>query len=180
MDEKKAIAMLKSGDISGLRILVELYQDKAVKISALITGDPEDAKDIVQNGFLKVYEKIHLFDSNRSFSPWFFRIVTNDSLKAINRKNRKMSIDNDFGVIYEIFPNTDKLPEKIVENNQTKRCLWNALSELSPKQRTVIVYRYFLGMKQSEIAKALRSPLGTVKWRLHRARSQLEKLLSDV
>jgi len=180
MDEKKAIAMLKSGDISGLRILVELFQDKAVRIAALITGDPEDAKDIVQNGFIKVYEKIHQFELNRPFQPWFFRIITNDSIKSINRKNRNTLIDNDFESNYEIFPDPDPLPEKIVEINQTKQFVWYALSRLSPKQRTVIVYRYFLELKETEIAKVLRIPLGTAKWRLHRARNHLEKLLSDV
>jgi RNA polymerase sigma-70 factor (ECF subfamily) len=179
LEEKQAVILLKSGDISGLKVLVELYQTKAVKIAALITGDTENAKDIVQNAFIKISEKIYQFDSKRPFGPWFFRIVTNDSIKAIKRKPKYLSIDENYKTDCVNLIDPYPLPEELIENNLTKQLVRYALAELSPKLRAVIVLRYFLGMKDIQIAKALKSPLGTVKWRLHTARNHLEQLLNS-
>ena len=93
MDEIKAITRMKSGDPAGLRTLVDLFQVQAVQAAALITRDRAIAEDIVQNAFLRSFERIHQFDTTRPFRPWFMRIVINDAVKAANSLKRQVSLD---------------------------------------------------------------------------------------
>jgi len=82
MDEAKAIAQLKAGNIDALRTLVNYHQVQAVQAAILITQDRATAEDIVQNAFLRCFERAELFDAARPFRPWFLRMVINDALKA--------------------------------------------------------------------------------------------------
>ena len=82
MEEQKAIARLKRGDISGLEALVRKYQVQAVRAAYLIIRDRALAEDIVQAAFLRAYERIGQFDAGRPFGPWFLRSVVNDAVKA--------------------------------------------------------------------------------------------------
>jgi RNA polymerase sigma-70 factor (ECF subfamily) len=82
MEERQAIARLQRGDIGGLEVLVKQYQVQAVQTACLIVQDKALAEDIVQNAFITVAEKIHQFDSQKPFAPWFLRSVVNASIKA--------------------------------------------------------------------------------------------------
>ena len=88
MNEHQAIARLKRGDIDGLETLMQLHQVRAVRTAFLITRDRALAEDVVQAAFVRVYERIAQFDSNRVFEPWLLRIVTNDAVKAATRRER--------------------------------------------------------------------------------------------
>ena len=88
MNEHQAIARLKRGDIDGLEPLMQLHQVRAVRTAFLITRDRALAEDVVQAAFVRVYERIAQFDSNRVFEPWLLRIVTNDAVKAATRRER--------------------------------------------------------------------------------------------
>ena len=94
MDERGAIARLAGGDISGLELLVSRYQVRAVRAAYLVCRDPALAEDIVQSAFIRVYERIDRFDPSRPFAPWFLRIVTNDALKAAQRGERIVPLDD--------------------------------------------------------------------------------------
>jgi RNA polymerase sigma factor (sigma-70 family) len=80
MKDQIAISRLKQGDLNGLETLVSRYQARAVHAAYLIVHDRPLAEDVVQMAFVKVAERIHQFDEQRPFSPWFFRIVVNDAL----------------------------------------------------------------------------------------------------
>ena len=95
MDEQQAITCLKRGDVSGLEILVQQYQVKAVRSAYLITQDRHLAEDIVQSAFLRIYNRIEQFDTSRPFAPWFFRIIANDAVKAVTRGQRQVSLDTE-------------------------------------------------------------------------------------
>lgn len=180
MEQEKAVALLQSGDISGLETLVKLYQTQGVKTAALITGDPELAEDIVQSAFIRIAEKIHQFDSLRPFGPWFYRIVANDAVKAAKRRERYLSPNGNSAIEYDLFIDPLPLPEEQVESDQTRQAVWRALESLPPEQRAAIVLRYYLGMSEREIAEELDSPVGTIKWRLFTARNRLEHLLKPI
>ncbi len=93
MDETEAIAQMKAGNIAALRTLMEMYQVQAVQAAALITQNRAAAEDIVQNAFLRSYERAELFDPSRPFRPWFLRMMINDALKAAARQRRHISLD---------------------------------------------------------------------------------------
>jgi len=181
VNEKQAIAQLKRGDLTGLEVLVGLYQLQAVRAACLVTGDLALSKDIVQNVFIRVAGKIDQFNENRSFGPWFIRSVINDAIKATKYQKRFTALveGKESDEIEEInLVDSRPQPEEVVENMETSWEVWRALKNLSPSFRAVIVLRYYLEMGEGEMADALHCPVGTVKWRLYSARHQLAKLLS--
>ncbi|MFN8447114.1 MAG: sigma-70 family RNA polymerase sigma factor [Anaerolineae bacterium] len=181
MDERQALARLRRGDIGGLDILVQLYQVKATRTAFLITRDRALAEDIMQAAFLRVHERIHQFDPERPFEPWFMRVIINDAVKAASRSQRQVSIDADLAgsdlSLADILVDPAPDPADEAERLEIQRAVWEAMAKLTPKQRAVAVLRYYLGYGEAEMAEYLTLPAGTVKWRLHAARERLSKLL---
>lgn len=184
MDERQALARLRRGDIGGLEILVQLYQVKATRAAFLITRDRAAAEDIMQAAFLRVHERIHQYDPDRPFEPWFLRIVINDAVKAASRSQRQVSIDADIAgsdlSLADILVDPAPDPADEAERQELQRAVWDAMAQLTPKQRAVAVMRYYLGYGEAEMAEYLTLPAGTVKWRLHAARERLAKLLTPL
>jgi RNA polymerase sigma-70 factor (ECF subfamily) len=183
MDERKAIARLKQGDIKGLETLVRKYQVTATRTAYLITRDRAAAEEIVQAAFLRAYERIGQFDSGRSFGPWFLRSVVNDAVKYASRNSQLVSIEADEEeetALSDFLADPAPGPEDLVEAEERRQIVWDALGTLPPQQRAVIVMRYYLGLSEAEIGEHLDCPLGTVKWRLHAARKRLQELLHSL
>jgi RNA polymerase sigma-70 factor (ECF subfamily) len=175
LDERKAVARLKNGDIGGLEVLVRLYQDRALRATFLITRDHALSEDIVQTAFVRAYERIHQFNDDKSFGPWFLHSVVNDSLMAVTRK-REVSMDMlSEGVVSSI--SMEAGPDQALEVAETREAIVAALDKLSPKQRAAVVARYYLGLTDVESAATLDCPPGTVRQRLHDARLTLRRLL---
>jgi RNA polymerase sigma-70 factor (ECF subfamily) len=177
VDEKLAIVRLKQGDLGGLETLVYLYQLQAIRTVGLITGDGALAEDIVQSAYIRAAEKIGQFDDRRSFWPWFLRSVVHDAIKAGKRQQRLISLDVDESEGGIDLDDPAPLPEESVEQAETAQAVRRALEKLPPNQRAAIALRYYLGMGEAEIAEALHSPAGTVKWWLFAARLRLARLL---
>jgi RNA polymerase sigma-70 factor, ECF subfamily len=180
VDETAAIARLKQHDIGGLELLVQRYQVQAVRTAYLVTRDRALAEDIVQAAFLRAYERIHQFDADRPFGPWFLQSVVHDAVKASTRRERQTSFDD---VDDERAPHTwlaDPAPgpEDLLVAGETREAIWAALAALSPAQRAAVVQRYYLGRSEADMAAAIGSPAGTIKWRLHAARKRLQDLLT--
>lgn len=172
---QRAVAQLKRGDIAGLRLLVERYQLKAVRVATLITRDRALAEDVVQDAFVRVHERIARFDSSRPFEPWFLRIVTNGALKALRRRRRELPLR----ILSGRDANPAPGPAQQTARNERRQWVHEALSQLTPKQRVAIVLRYYLEMSGAEMAGILGISERAVKARLTAARRQLETLLQD-
>jgi RNA polymerase sigma-70 factor (ECF subfamily) len=180
MTEQEAIQRLKRGDISGLEFLVSRYQVKAVRAAYLITRDAGLAEDVVQDTFLQAYRSISRFDMARPFEPWFMRSVVNASVKIMQRSVRQIEVGDeaDESIFVELaarFESVEAQVESIEVQNQT----WDAMQKLSPRQRAVVVQRYFLEMSEKEMAEESGSSVGTVKWMLNAARERLRALIGD-
>jgi len=178
MDEQQAIQQLKSGDIGGLEFLVMQHQVKAVRTAYLITRDPGLAEDIVQDSFMRAFHSIRGFDVTRPFEPWFLRSVVNASVKIMQRSARQIQMgeESDETVLAELAARVESV-EGQVEARQVQNQLWDAMQKLSPRQRAVVVQRYFLEMSEKEMAEEAGSSVGTVKWMLNAARERLRGLL---
>ncbi len=180
MEEREAIAQLKLGDIGGLEVLVKLYQTEALRTAYLIVRDNAQAEDIVQSAFVRVHERISQFDSGRPFKPWFLRIVANDAIKFVQRTQITFSLDADSIDARDSTlrqSSESSLPEAILERAETREELWSLLGDLPPRQRAIVVLRYYVGLDSSEIADLLDIPPGTVRWRLHSALNRLNGFL---
>jgi RNA polymerase sigma-70 factor (ECF subfamily) len=180
MDEREAIARLKQGNISGLDALVCKYQLQAVRAAYLVCGDRSVAEDVVQSTFVRAYERIEQFDATRPFGPWFLRSVVNDAIKAADRDQRHISLDaDDDGIsILDLLAEPSPTPDEAIEAAQAREAVRAALQKLSPSQRAIVVQRYFLDLKDEEIANEQAIAPGTVKAHMHAARQRLRALLS--
>jgi RNA polymerase sigma-70 factor (ECF subfamily) len=179
VDEKQAIQQLKNGDISGLEFLVACYQVKAVRTAYLITRDLGLAEDVVQDSFLRAFRSINKFDAARPFGPWFMRSVVNASVKMMQKSARQVEARDDADDLFSQLVEQAESVEPQVESIEVQNQIWDAMQKLSPRQRAVIVQRYFLEMSEKEMAEESGSAVGTVKWMLNAARERLRGLLGD-
>lgn len=175
MTEAEALAHLRKGDIAGLEALVRLYGEKALKAAFLICHDYALAEDVVQSSFIQAYERIHQLDPARPFRPWFLRSVVNATLMKVTRSHEVPMKVADGS---EEQADNSPTPEEIVQRAETREELWAALRALSPKQRSAIIMRYYLGLSDDEIAETVAAPAGTVRRRLHDARQRLRRILT--
>lgn len=180
MEEREAIQKLKQGDINGLEFLVQRFQVKAIRTAYLITRDLGIAEDVVQEAFIRAYRSIHSFDEIRPFEPWFLRSVVNASIRIMQKSSRQVEIRDgaDEGELAS-FLVEDESAEAKVEASEFQRQLWENMQKLSPRQRAVIVQRYYLGMSEKEMAAESGVARGTVKWLLNAARERLRILLAE-
>jgi len=181
MEDQYAISRLKQGDSNGLETLVSRYQAQAVHAAYIIVYDRPLAEDVVQTAFVKVAERIHQFDDERPFAPWFFRIVVNDALKLARKQKRNVSLeehlDEPTAQLAKWLTDPGLQPEQLVEQKETRQIILKAISSLPPGQRAVIVMRYFLDMSMLDMSVKTGRPLSTIKWWLRDARKRLRGLM---
>ena len=181
MEDQNAISRLKQGDLNGLETLVSRHQARAVHAAHIILYDRSLAEDVVQTAFVKVAERIHQFDDERPFAPWFFRIVVNDALKLARKQKRDVSLDEQLdeptAQLAEWLADPDPNPEQLVEQKETRQVILKAINSLPPGQRAVIVMRYYLDMSSLDMSTKMGRPLSTIKWWLRDARKRLRGLM---
>lgn len=178
MDDREAIHRMRNGDIGGLEVLVHRYQVRAVRAAFLVSNDKALAEDIVQETFIRMYRQIHQFDPTRPFEPYLMRSVINAALNAMRRERKLTSLDADPVLVENLLEQAASV-EAQVEHAQLAHEILQALSKLSPRQRAVIVQRYYLEMSEREMVHTLDAAPGTIKWLLHTARTRLRDLLGS-
>src|SRR6266498_4706572 len=180
MEDLQAIHRLKRGDIGGLECLIARHQAKALRTAFLITHDEPMAEDVVQDVFVHFYQHARYFDEARPFEPYFMRSVVNAALNCVEREQMRQSSSNvDLSELENLLEEAASVEEQ-VEFNTFQWQIMEALAELPPRQRAVIVQRYYLEMSEKEMSEALTAPRGTVKWLLNTARTRLRSLLGSV
>ena len=178
MHDAEAIRRLKRGEIEGLELLVTRYQVPAVRSAFLITQDEALAEDVVQETFVRLFKRIHSFDEARPFEPYLLRSVVNAALTAVKKTGREVRLEDGDGQVERLMDQVVSV-EAQAESHDLEEQLLAAIAGLPPRQRAVIVQRYYLEMSESEMAQALDAPPGTVKWLLNAARTRLRNLLGS-
>jgi RNA polymerase sigma-70 factor (ECF subfamily) len=182
MDDSTSISRIKQGDLNGLEALVNRYQVRAVHAAYLVTYDRALAEDVVQSAFVKVAERIHQFDEERPFPPWFFRIVVNDALKLAKRTKRNVpfdELDEDTTQLAALLADPAPQPEQTLEEKQIRETILKAIQSLPPEQRAVVVMRYYLDLSEADMSARMERPLSTIKWWLRDARKRLHDLMTS-
>lgn len=177
-EDLQAIRRLQSGDIGGLEILVARYQARAVRVAFLITHDESQAEDVVQDTFVRLFRKIGRFDPRRPFEPYLLRSVANAALNSTRRINQQIPLDGDSRQVEQLLSYAASV-ESDIEYIQLKQRIVAALAKLAPRQRAAVVQRYYLEMSEREMAAALDTTPGTIKWLLNVARARLRELLGS-
>ncbi len=182
VDELTLIENAKAGDKKAFDTLTELYMKKAYSIAYRYTGNDNDARDIVQEGFYKVYINLHRYNPKYPFSAWFFRIVINSSINFSKREKRKRYIFQDVNPKTDINPvdisaDTSGNPESKFIKKEIYGLLSKGLKALPEKQKAAIILFDLEGFSQQEVAKILDCPQGSVMSRLFYGRLKLRKYL---
>lgn len=173
------VSDLQAGDMTALAILVDQYQHLVYRLAIQITKNLDDANDVLQDTFLKVYDSIHSFRQDSAFETWLYRIVVNLSIDAVNRRSRRreslFSTVGETAIQQEIDPRQD--PTREAEKKELQEWVTQAVNSLSLNHRTVVILHELQGLSHPQIADILGCSEGTVRSRLHYARKKLRILL---
>lgn len=179
MSDTEAIQRLRSGDIGGLEELVLRYQTRATRAAFLVLHDEQLAEDVVQDTFVRLYHQIRSYDMARPFAPYLMRSVVNAALNAARRSAIWVQVDGEGLECIEGFVLETSSRDVDALTYEQRQVILDSLAQLPPRQRAVIVQRYYLEMSEQEMAQALDAPRGTIKWLLNQARSRLRELLGQ-
>lgn len=169
--EAQLIQKAQQGDLEAYEALVRQHQSLAYRTAYLITGCPEDAEDVSQEAFLKVFHNLGSFTFGSPFRPWLLKIVTNE---ALNRR-RSTQVRERFSIA--LAPPSEPSPEEVVASTERRQVVSTALAQLSDMDRTLLQNRFFLELSVAEIAVIFACPESTVRTRLSRALSRLRDQL---
>lgn len=160
-----------NGDKAAFEKLVHKYMDKVYSIAYKMIANQEDAKDISQEAFIRVYKSIRNFRWQSNFYTWLYRIVTNLCIDHLRntRTHEHLAID-------EIVTTN---PYSTIEFKELQKDLHSAINSLAPHYRSCVVLHDIHGLSYKEIASVLRIPMGTVMSRLSHARKLLREKLKD-
>jgi len=181
--EALLIEDLREGDMTALALLVEKYQRLVYRLAVQITKNHEDANDVMQETFLKVYESIHRFRKDAAFETWLYRIVVNGALNLVKRRERRrespLSEISDTEIHPDLWRTAEQVhnPHLAAEKKELQEWVTRAVDSLPAKHQTVVILHEFEGLTHAEIASILNCSEGTVRSRLHYARNRLRELL---
>ena len=182
LDEKMLLKKCCEGSVEAFETIMKTHYKKVYNIAFRMLNNSEDASDMAQEAFVKIYQSIAGFKHESSLATWVYRIATNVCLDEIRkRKNRNVVsmdgyIESDESEMVKQFKANQLSVEDLFENKETQKEISELLMSLSEEHRTMIVLRDYNGMNYEEIAKITNSTLGTVKSRLSRARNALKNL----
>ncbi len=177
-DDAQLLAACATGKTRAFRKLVEKYKRRAYYVALGLVGSRDDAWDLSQEAFIRIWNSRSRFDPERPFWPWFYAVLANLCKNWLrDREVRIRHADNIRRL--EQDRRGGRNPESILTENETQRKVWAAIEELPFKFREIIVLRHFQDMAYEEIAAQLGIPEGSVMSRLFYARKKLRELLED-
>ncbi|RMG36735.1 MAG: sigma-70 family RNA polymerase sigma factor [Planctomycetota bacterium] len=181
-DDRALVAQAQQGDAAAFETLVRRYYQRLYRILAVQLGNEEDARDVVQETFLRAFRHLGTFRGDCSFYSWLYRIAQNaavDSVRRRRRRRRTRSLEDlrETAGIETSDGNPTAQPSHGLDTEERQRMVREAIAQLPEEFRTVLVLRELDGLNYEQIAEAIGHPVGTVRSRLHRARAQLKELL---
>ena len=170
------VSVALSGDLRAFELLVERYRDLVHRVAARITGEDE-ADDVSQDTFLRAYHRLSHYRGEGAFRAWLLQIAYNTAISAARRRQPGAVPLTELDE--EGPPTVPATPADHAEARERRRRLDVKVKGLSPRHRTVLVLRDIEGLSYNEISQVTEAPIGSVKARLHRARSELIELLRN-
>ncbi len=185
-EEKAIIERCKRGDLGAFNELVKKYEKQVYNFAYRLTGNYDDASDIAQEAFLRVYNAIGTFRGDASFSTWMFRITTNVFLddrkraKAHPQTSLDEQMELDETSVARQIEDPSPTPDALTEEKERAQILSDAVQTLPEYQRAMVVLYHTEQKSYEEIAEMMQLPIGTVKSRLNRARLALKEKLTPL
>lgn len=170
-EDVQLVGRCLAGDTEAFRPLVERYERVVFNLALRVLGDREDARDVAQSVFVKVYENLGRYDPRFRFFSWLYRITLNECLSIRNRRHQHVPLD-------PALPATDR-PDEGIRHREVGEQVRGAVLSLPRDYREVVVLRHFAELSYAEMSAVLQVPEKTVKSRLYTARQRLGELLQE-
>lgn len=169
--ELELIQRSLNGDMDAWGEIVRRYKEAVFGVALGILGNPADAEDAAHDAFIRAYEGLHTFRLDKRFSTWIFAVTANVCKNKLRRERLFAPLKH----ISKLTKGGD--PAAQFAQQERSRLVRESLDQLSPKYRMPLVLRYYADLDYKDIAEVLSLPEGTVKTRLHRAKSELKRIL---
>jgi RNA polymerase sigma-70 factor (ECF subfamily) len=182
-EEQRFIAALRRRDPRAFNALVLKFQDRVYGLVLRVLGNPEDAREVAQEVFVSVFEKVDSYRGEAAISTWLFRIALNHARNRLKYMARRRERQKDSFDDMLVPPSSGPLnaeiarPDQALGRRHVATVVERALAELDEDQRIMVVLRDVEGQSYEDIAEITGVQLGTVKSRIHRARTRLKQLL---
>ena len=185
VDDVTLVRQAKAGDEAAFNELITRHQGRVYNHALRLMGSTQDAEEVLQDTFLKVYRNLDRFEERSRFSTWVYRIATNEALMRLRKASRKREIfledakasDDVRGEEVRDFARS---PLDDVMDQEISECLHEVLAELPEEYRVVFTMRDIDGLSNAEVAEVLEISVPAVKSRLHRSRLHLRNRLSRI
>ena len=179
--DEELVARATAGDVDSFNQLVSRWERTIYALAYRTLGREEDARDVVQEAFLRAYRGLRGFKGEAKFSSWLYRITLNLCRDWIRRERRAPVVQPPEGVDAVDLADSQAAPtesvEELVARREMSRAVSRAMAELPEEQRTAILLKEYHGLTFQEIADQLNCPLSTVKTRLYQGLSVLRRRL---
>ena len=174
-DQENIIARARRGDADAFEQLVIAYRDQVFRLALRMCGNEADADEAAQEAFLSAWKALPNFRGDSQFSTWLYQLTSHAAIDLLRREKRQIAAED----ITEVSaPDPGPSPQQQAERSETRQAVRDAMGQLSPEYRQIVVLRFLQELSYEEIGAVLRLPPGTVKSRLNRAKAQLKDILS--
>jgi RNA polymerase sigma-70 factor (ECF subfamily) len=144
-----------------------------------MTGNQQDAEDVVQESFLRAWRRLGKFDERASFGTWLYRIATNCSLDVMRSRKRRAADAQVEDPVLSL-PSGDPTPERVAMSGEVRERVAEAMNQLSASERTAFVLRHFEGMRMEDVSRVLGCQPGAAKHSVFRAVQKLRRALEPL
>jgi RNA polymerase sigma-70 factor (ECF subfamily) len=175
-----AIARVRAGDGDAYRALVDRHSRSVFRLAFRMTGNEQDAEDVVQETFLRAYRQLHRYESRASFGTWLYRIAANYSLDLVRSKKRHPETAIDDSPAPFTAATGEAGPHRLLMGDEVQRKVAETLNQLSQQERTAFTLRHFEGQSIEEIGSALGLSGNATKHSIFRAVQKIRRALEPL
>jgi RNA polymerase sigma-70 factor, ECF subfamily len=182
--DETAVARVRAGDVDAFRVLVERHSRPLFRLAFRMTGNEQDAEDLVQESLMRAYRQIGKFDDRASFATWLYRITVNCSLDLLRARKRRSEVSGP-GVAetddpVQSLPAPDPTPDRTAMSAEARGRIADAMKELSAAEKTAFVLRHFEGMCIDDVSRVLGCQPGAARHAVFRAVQKLRRALEPL
>jgi RNA polymerase sigma-70 factor (ECF subfamily) len=178
------VTRARAGDADAYRVLVERHSRALFRLAFRMTGNEQDAEDVVQESFLRAYRQLGKFDERASFGTWLYRIAVNCSLDLVRSRKRRNEqiapVDPEMDDPVLSLPALDPAPDRMAMSGEVRERVAAAMNDLSASERTAFVLRHFEGMCIEDVSRVLGCQPGAAKHSVFRAVQKLRRALEPL
>ncbi len=179
LSDEIIIEKVKNGNKDAYAHLVHRYQQKVFQTCIGFLHDKDDADDLTQEIFIKVYHNLNAFRKDAKFSTWLYRISINMAMNALRKKKIRKTFLSELSYKSGQQLKSNEFADDLIKQGEKKLFASRALDQLSPKQRKVFVLSYYREMSNQEVSEILNISLKAVESLLYRGRQRLQTLLKN-